>query len=700
MTAPIDAEPVAAYAPRMAPLRSIRLLLAAVSPAALADEGMWLFNRPPVRQVQEAHGFTITPEWLEHLRKSSVRFGNGGSGAFVSTNGLILTNHHVGAGMIEKLSTGDRDLLRHGYHAATAGDELRCPDLELNVLLEIEDVTERVNSAVAPGQPAAEAADARRAVIAAIEKESYDATGLRSDVVTLHQGGAYHLHRYRRYTDVRLVFAPDVKAAAFGGDPDNFEFPRHCLDFAFFRAYEDGEPAKTPHFLRWKAEGAEEGELVFTSGHPGRTNRSITLAQLEGIRDDAFPYRLEQIFRNEALLRAWSDRDGENARRAKGAIVGTQNGRKAIMARLDGLLDPGSMSRKAEAEAAWLGSPATGDAIRRIAAAEKEKAGFAVRLRLLEGGDAFGGGLFGFARTLVRAAGETGKPEGERLPEYRETSRTSLELGLFSTKPVYKDLETLRMANALTFLCAKLGAGDPTVRSILSGKSPNDRAAELIGGTRLGDVEARRRLHAGGSGAVTASDDPLIRLARLVDDEARQLRRRAEALDETIAQAHRVLAAARFEREGDSAYPDATFTLRLSYGVVKGYTDGARTVPHQTTLGGLHARRDEQGGREPFDLTETWDERSAGLDPRTPLNFVSTNDITGGNSGSPVVNRRGELVGLVFDTNAPGLVSDFFYNGEKGRAVSVHPAAMLAVLETIYRADALLEELGFPAGGE
>ncbi|MEK7950712.1 S46 family peptidase [Luteolibacter soli] len=676
----------------MRPFLLLPGLLLAMLPAARADEGMWLFTKPPVRQVKEKYGFEITPAWLEHLQKSSVRFGSGGSGSFVSANGLILTNHHVGSGMIEKLSTKDRDLLKHGFYAATAGEELKCPDLELNVLMSIEDVTERVNAAVKDGQSPDEAATARRAVIAGIEKESFDATGFRSDVVTLFQGGAYHLYRYHRYTDVRLVFAPDAKAAAFGGDPDNFEFPRFCLDCCFFRAYENDAPAKTPHFLKWKTEGAKEGELVFTSGHPGRTNRSVTLAQLEALRDDGFPYRLEQIFRAETLLRAWADRDLENARRSKGSIVGTQNGRKAIMARLDGLLDPALMARKAASETKLReAAPA---AFARIEAAEKDANAYQTRLRLLETGDAFGkGGLFSTARTLLRAADEASKPEGERLKEYREPARASLELDLFSTEPIYKNLETLRLANSLTFLCAKLGAADPTVQGILAGKSPDTRAAELIQGTTLEDIAVRRKLYEGGRDAIAASNDPLIQLAKLIDAESRKLRQRGEATEEVISQAHREIATARFARDGDSAYPDATFSLRLSYGVVKGYTDGKETVPAQTTFWGMHERSEAQGAIPPFDLSEEWKAEASKLDPLTPMNFISTNDITGGNSGSPVVNRDGDLVGLIFDSNAPGLVSDFFYSDEKGRAVSVHPAAIQAAMEKVYHADRVLKEL-------
>jgi hypothetical protein len=558
-----------------------------------------------------------------------------------------------------------------------------------------------VTGAITPEMSPEDAAAARRAVVAGIEKESHDATGLRSDVVTLFQGGAYHLYRYQRYTDVRLVFAPDAQAAAFGGDPDNFEFPRYCLDYCFFRAYENGEPAKTPHFLKWKAAGAEEGELVFTSGHPGRTNRSVTLAQLQSIRDDGFPHRLEQIFRNETMLRAWSDRDRENARRAKGSIIGTQNGRKAIQARLNGLLDPELMRHQAADEGKlraaflakdeWKGAAAAYD---RIAEAEAKEREFAMRLRMLEGGEGFGTSLFGIARTVLRAADEAGKPDGGRLRGYQESSRVSLELDLFSDEPVYKDLELLRLENSLAFLCAKLGAEDPTVVKILAGKSPVERAAELIDGTGLEDVATRRKLYEGGKASVAASADPLIELARWIDPEARELRAKAEALDEVIAQAHQEISRARFALEGDTTYPDATFSLRLSYGVVKGYHDRV-AVPAMTNFEGLQQRHEAQGGVPPFDLSKEWQIRAGELDPQVPLNFVSTNDITGGNSGSPVVNRQGELVGLIFDTNAPGLVSDFAYTETRGRAVSVHPGGILESLRKIYRADRVLSELGF-----
>ena len=674
--------------------------LLALPPIVLADEGMWLFTKPPVEKVKAAYGFEITPAWLEHLQKSAVRFGTGGSGSFVSPNGLILTNHHVGSGMIEKLSTQEKDLRALGFYAATLEEELRCPDLELNVLMSIEDVTARVRAAVKDDMSADEAKLARTAVIGQIEKESLDATGFRSDVVKLYQGGAYHLYRYHRYTDVRLVFAPDEQAAAFGRDPDNFEFPRFCLDMCFFRAYEDGQPVKSEHFLKWNAQGAKEGELVFVAGHPGRTNRLATHAELEDMRDHGMSGKLEQIYRSEALLEAWASRDRENRRRATGAITGIRNGRKAVLAGLDGLLDPEFMAAKLESEQKlrdafrakpeWQGAD---EAFQEISAALKAGEPRELRARMLEGGEAFATGFFGIARTLVRAADEHPKENSRRLREFQEAGRISLELDLFSNEPIYRDMETLKLANSLMVLCAKLGANNDLVEKIMAGKAPQERAAELIAGTKLDDVSVRKSLYEGGKAAIDASSDPMILLAKLVDGPARVERDHLEEEAEILLQSHEKIATARFAIEGDSTYPDATFSLRLAYGVVKGYQESGANVPWATTLGGLFERSELQGNVEPFDLPQPWKAAQDKINRKAEYNFICTADITGGNSGSPVVNKAGELVGLIFDSNAPGLKLGYGYKEGNGRAVSVHSAGMLEALDTIYGAKRVLEEL-------
>ncbi|MCE2828039.1 MAG: S46 family peptidase, partial [Verrucomicrobium sp.] len=609
-------------------------------------------------------------------------------------------NHHVGADALQKVSSARKNYLRDGFYARNQSEEIPCVDLELNVLQSISDVTARVNAAVTSGMSPDEAAKARRAVMAAIEKESLDATGFRSDVVTLYQGGAYHLYRFKKYTDVRLVFAPEQQVAFFGGDPDNFEYPRYDLDICLFRAYENGKPVKVPHFLKWSAKGAAEGELTFVSGHPGRTERLLTVAELEHLRDRQYPVALAYLKRREVLLRSWSERSGENARRAKDELFGIQNSRKARDGGHAGLYDPALMEAKRQQEKAlrskFAANPdfaAAAAAFDRIQEAQAKIALHEPQYRLLELGQAFQSELFDIAQTLVRAAEEYPKPDGERLREFAEAGRASLEMGLFSDKPIHDDLEILRLADSLTYLAEQLGARNPTVLKVLAGKSPRARAAELITGSRLRSVEERRRLHQGGSKAIAASGDPLLQLAKAIDPEAREVRRLMEAESEVKKQAHAAIAAARFALEGKGRYPDATFTLRLSYGVVKGYTSAGKAVPAVTRLGGIFERSTEMEGRPPFDLPERWLKKRKAVRADVPFNFVSTHDIIGGNSGSPVVNRNGEFVGIIFDGNIESLVLGFAYEETQARALSVHSAGILESLRSVYGAKTLVDEL-------
>lgn len=665
-----------------------------------ADEGMWLFNQPPRDLLRERYQFDVTDAWLEHLQKSSVRFNSGGSGSFVSADGLLISNHHVGADAIQKLSTQEKNLLRDGFHARKPEQELKCLDLELNVLQEIEDVTARINAAVPKDADPAAAFAARRKIIAEIEKESQDRTGMRSDVVTLWQGGAYHLYRFKRYTDVRLVFAPEQQAAFFGGDVDNFEFPRFDLDVAFFRAYENGQPAKVKHFLRFSPKGAQDGELVFVSGHPGRTSRLLTVAELEHQRDQALPLRLNTLNRLEVLLGNWAARSEENSRRAHDDFLGVQNARKALDGKLAGLLDPDLFSAKVKAESEFkarlAGKPEFADALAaydRIAEATHILAAQAVRSGLLEGGQAFRSDSFGIARTLLRAGDELPKPNGERLREFTDSGKESLELSLFSGKPIYADLEILLLADALTFTAGQLGSDDALVKQILAGKSPRERAVELIQGTKVHDVAFRRQLYQGGASAVAAAKDPMIELARLVDAESRALRKVSEAQGETRQQAHAAISRARNALLGTTGYPDATFTLRLAFGTVKGYEEDGQFVPPLTTIAGLYERAKAMNYKPPFDLPQSWVKRKSRLDLQTPYNFVSTVDIIGGNSGSPVVNRAGEFVGIIFDGTLSSLSWDYAFSDKQGRATSVHSAAILEALQKVYRTKELLREL-------
>lgn len=663
-----------------------------------ADEGMWLFNRPPVKQVEEKYGFRIEQAWLDHLQKSSVRFNTGGSGSFISKNGLLLTNHHVGAGIINSLSTAEKNLMADGFLAQDQSQELPCNDLELNVLMSIRDVTAEVEAVVTEKMSTDEAVAARRAIIAKLQEvPSGETARKRRDVVTLYQGGAYHLYEYRRYSDVRLVFAPERQLGAFGGDPDNFEFPRYCLDCCFFRAYEDGKPAVVENYLKWNRAGAKDGELVFVSGHPGTTNRELTQAQVERMRDNGLPYFLEKLNRKEVLLSAWSEKDKENKRRALGALVGTQNGRKARTASLAGLLDPKFMEARAKAENDFresLKATSNEAADEAFAIIDKEinkNDDTRLRASLLVRGDGFDSSLYSIARTLVQVADESLKPDAERLAGFNEARRKILELGLFSDDPVYKDFEILRLTDSLTFLCNKLGNDDATVEAVLQGLSPAMRAEQLVTGCGLEDVAKRKTLYAGGKAAVDASTDPMIQLARMLDAEIRQLRKFDEESDEIIKQAHAKIGKARFALAGESRYPDATFSLRLSVGRVAGVA--AQQVPFHTTYDGLFARSEKQDGKPPFDLPERWKEKRDSIRNDVAMNFISTNDITGGNSGSPMVDKNGELVGLIFDGNSESLVNNVAYDEAAARAVSVDSGGIWEALDKVYGAKNLLDEL-------
>jgi Peptidase S46 len=669
---------------------------------ALADEGMWTFNNVPRAEIKKKYGFDVTDEWLKKVQMASVRFNNGGSGSFVSPNGLVLTNYHIVEDIVNEVSTPQKDLAKEGFVARSQAEEIKAPSLELNVLISIEDVTGRVNGAVKAGVSDAESFAARRAEISAIEGESTKATGLRSDVITLYQGGQYNLYRYKKYTDVRLVFVPEFQAAFFGGDPDNFNFPRFNIDMALVRVYENDQPVHPEGFFKWSTAGAKEGDLVFVTGNPGNTARLNTVAHLEELRDTSIPIILRLLERREAMLKKYMAMGEEQTRQSQNELNNVQNSLKVYRGQIAGLKDKALMDRKSRDEAALRKSIAAnpdrqkmyGDAWDAIGKAHQSLPSYIRERRIFDLGNGFNTTTFGIARTLVRMAAESEKPNAQRLPEFTDSRRASLELGLYSPAPIHDDFEKLKLADSLGFMVELLGADHPLAKQILNGKSPEVRANELIEGTKLKDVAFRKELAAGGSQAIASSTDPMIVLARTIDPKARELRTRYENEVTGVERAnYSKIARARFDTEGTKLYPDATFTLRLSYGAVKGYLENGKKVAPFTTLGGLYDRATNFKSEFPYNLPPRWTEKKSAVDLKTPFNFVSTDDIIGGNSGSPTINQKGELVGLIFDGNIQSLVGDFMYDESVNRAISVDVRAMNEVLRKVFDANEIADEL-------
>ncbi len=677
------------------------LVLAAVG-AAAADEGMWLLTRPPTKELKEKYGFEPTPAWLAHLQKSCVRMG--ASGSLVSPHGLIMTNHHVGHRQLEKLSTPEHDLLATGFYARTRADELKCPDMDVQILWSIEDVTDRINAAAPPDLSPAAANQARRKAMTQIEQAAREQSGLEYQVVTLYHGARYHLYGYQRHADVRLVMAPEKSVAFFGGDQDNFEYPRFDLDMCFFRIYENDQPLDCADYLHWSRDGAADGELTFVLGHPRRTQRLYTLDHLRFLRDVDTPAQLSAVCQREVLLSVFAERGAENARLAAGAYFGSQNRRKSLLGVYAALLDPQLWAAKQaeeqklraavhedpQQEAQW------GDAWQQIADAERAFREFYVRYSAVSG-RALGSDLFRIAFTLVRLADELPKPNTERLREYRDAQLASVYQDLYSPAPIYDALEIQRLSSSLTMLAEQLGGGDSLVVQALAGLAPQARAEQLVRECTLKDVAARKQLAQAGKPGIEAARDPMLVLARLIDPESRALRKRYEDEVESIErESYARIGAARFAVLGEDVYPDATGTLRLSFGPIRGYQEEGRTVPPFTTFAGLYQHSAEHHNQPPYDLPQRWLDRKDRLKLDTPLNFVCTADIIGGNSGSPVVNRAGEVIGLVFDGNLPGLAWDIAYSDTQGRCIAVDSRAILAALRTVYDADALADELVGP----
>ena len=670
--------------------------------AGHANEGFWAFNRIPKDAIKKELGVELSEQWIERVQQASVRFPSG-SGSFISTDGLVLTNHHVSLDLLHKMSTPERDLAAKGFLAPNRDGELKGPsELELMTLQKIDDVTAKVNEAVKPGMSSAETLAARRAAIATIEKDAQAATGLDAEVVTLYQGGQYHLYLYKKFTDVRLVFAPEFDAAFYGGDPDNFTFPRYCLDMTIWRVYENGKPYSTRNYLPWSTTGVKDGDAVFTSGHPGPTQRLNTVAHLEFLRDYALPLSITSFTAIRDSLEAYSKLGAEQQRQANDDFFGIENSLKSWGGQIAGLKEPALLNKKRADEKALRDrvhanaelKTKYGDAWDQVAKARAALPPYNYERTFFESGLAFYTQYFTLARTLVRWADEIAKPNGQRLPEYADARKAAIERQIGSESPIHAGAEQAKLEASLAMMVKFVGADHALVKQVLAGKTPKDRAAELVTGTKMGDPAARKALLAGGKAAVAASTDPFIALARVIDTRARELRTKYD--NEVLGverDAYSKIAQAVFAAQGDSAYPDGTFTLRLSYGQVKGYMENGKPVTPFTELRGLYVRGDEHKQQPPYKIVDSWMKARALLNPTTQYNFVSTNDIVGGNSGSPVINVKGELVGLIFDGNIQSLPGYFVYEAAVNRAVSVDVRGMLEALRKVYNANWIADEL-------
>jgi hypothetical protein len=682
---------------RLATLAAAALVFVAFGEAAQADEGMWTFDNFPSKTVGVKYGFAPSPDWLNHVRLSSLRIAGGCSASFISPQGLVMTNHHCVVDCLEQISTQEQNFAGIGYSATTPAEERKCPDFELDQLVEIRDVTKEIQAATA-GKTGEEANKALHAKEAELQQSCGSEQSVRCDVVSLYHGGVYDLYHYKRYNDVRLVFAPEFSVAQFGGDPDNFNFPRFDFDIGVLRAYEADKPVATKDYLHWSANGSKNGDLVFVSGNPGGTFRGLTTSQLAFERDVLYPNRIPEISERRGELEAFIARGSQQGRAASDDLFFLENGFKVYFGRQQALLDPQFFGSKMQEEhklrAATAADPklaayvSAWDDIEHIQHVRSQ-----LFVRATELSDrAFRGALLGNAITLVRAAAERTKPNSERLPQFTDQALVAREQELAAPAPVYPDLEELNLAFLFTVIRRDLGTDDAFVRKILGKESPEQLAHRLVSGTHLGDAKVREELYKGGQALIAASTDPMIRFAALINDDLLAVRKDYEArVDAPTRAAAEKIADARFTIFGTSVDPDATFTLRLTYGTVKGFEDAkGKFVQPYTAIGGLYERAT---GAPPYNLPESWLTAKGLINPTAPMNFCTTNDTTGGNSGSPVIDKNANIVGLLFDGNIFSLGGDYGYDAAKNRSIAVDSRVLLEGMRKVYHLNRIVDEI-------
>jgi hypothetical protein len=679
-------------------MRGLLLVLACVAALpTFAEEGMWTFDNFPSSTVKQHYGADITPAWLDHVRLSTIRLTNC-TASFVSPEGLILTNHHCVEPCLAELSSKDKSLVQLGFAAADRNAEQRCPAQLADVLIGTEDVTDAISKAIA-GMSDTAANDARKRTLTTLEQACEQASArsksgkLRCQAVTLYQGGQYFLYKYKRYDDLRMVFAPEADIASFGGDPDNFQFPRWSLDFSMLRAYENNKPAATPNYLQINFNGPAANQVVFVAGHPGSTARLQTRAQLEFDRDMPLPITLMRAAELRGRFIQFGSANPADDRIVQAPLNSLQNAIKVRRKELDALNDNTLLAGKSEAEERLRASAHIGgnDPWHEIESASARERALYLQYTFLESGAGFNSGLFRDARLLVRGADERTKRNIDRLREFTDAALPLIQRELYARVPVYPELEVLTLSFSLERMREWLGPDHPVVRKLLSKESPESLATRLIAETKIDDADVRQKLWLGGKAAVDASHDPMIEFARAVDADARSVRKRFDdEVEAPVAAAAQRIAAARFKAYGTNVYPDATFTLRLNYGTVQGWVEDGTPIEPFTHLNRAFERAT---GASPFKIPASWIRVKDKLDMRTPFCISTNNDIVGGNSGSPLIDAGGEIVGLMFDGNIHSIAGRYWFNAANNRAIAVHPAIIREALDTVYGAKSLLKEL-------
>jgi hypothetical protein len=647
---------------------------------------MWTFDFPPLDYLQRTYGFRPTQQWLDNVRLSTVRFATWCSASFVSPDGLLLTNHHCAVPTLDPVQRDGENLLTNGFISQTRGEERRVMMAEdqplfVEQLVSIEDVTERMNTPLA-GEGTLQERQTRQAAVRTELERPDSASRMRYQVVEFYNGGRYSRYGYKRYDDVRLVFAPEQQIAFFGGDPDNFNYPRYNLDFSLFRVYDqNGQPMRPANYLRWSATGAREGDAVFVVGNPGSTQRQFTNAQLEYLRDVQQAAQLSVLGAQRSALLRLRQADSVRFLALRDNFFSLENSIKAITGRREGALDPALFARKADFERSFRARVNASETLRaRYGAAWDSIAGLQAEKRVLAPGLLYnaylGSGPLGQAVALARAAnGEGNFRNAATGTDTRSKQEQVIEL-----------TELLRVAHANV-------PQDSALQIVLNGRTPEQAAEQIVNGWTLADAAARRGLLEGGAAAVMASTDPVLSAARLVAPIVTGRSRAMAGITARETAQRSLLGRAFYEVYGTEVPPDATFTLRLADGVVKGYQANGMTHPWHTTFYGLYNRALGFGATGDFDLPPRWERPAPGLDLATPFNFISTNDIIGGNSGSPMINRNSEVVGLIFDGNLQSLPGSFIFDETQNRTISVHSAAILESLRDVYRVQRLVDEL-------